>query len=221
MKVAVLGAYPRDKNKIVGGTSAVAWRLADALSRVPDIEVHTVTLSSDVTGVEYQVCRKVHEHYIPASDNFNSLTFYAANRKRMQPVIREIDPDVIHIHGTMHYPPCIWNMGIPWVITPHGLKAKEAVMYPGLRAKLRAPLSIWYERWLYKVAKDIILCNGYILPFVEPYTKARFYEVGNALDDVADIILYAADFAFYVQTQIDRESHKPQDCGCTELQLSA
>jgi len=61
--------------------------------------------------------------------------------------------------------------------------AKEAKMREGLRGKLRGPLEVWYERWAYRAATDVIVCSEYILPFVRGYTKARLHWVANAIGD--------------------------------------
>lgn len=183
MRVALLGDYPVDKNNILGGTSAVAWRLADALSRLPDTEVHALAFVEGLEAPRHEVCGRVYEHYVPSNRTLGGLTFYSVDRRRLNKVLREIKPDIIHVHGSLHYPPCVWGSGIPWVMTPHGMIAKEVKMRSTLRGKLRGPLEVWYEKRAYKVAQDIIFCNDYVLSCVRPYTRARVYKVPNALDD--------------------------------------
>ena len=183
MRIAILGNYPQDKERIEGGTHAVTWRLADALSQLPGVEVHAVTFVIGLKSVCNETFRKVHEHYVPSYPRLSETTFYLRDRLSIVPVLREIDPDIIHIQGSSTYPRFVHGTDIPWVVTPHGIKSKEARMTVNLRAKLMSSLTVRRERWVFCVAKDLILCNEYIRPFVNPYTKARLYNVANALDD--------------------------------------
>ena len=179
MRIAILGNYPQDKDRIAGGTSAVTWRLADALSQIPGLDVHAVNFVIGLKSVRNETFRKVHEHYVPCNPRFAETTLYLRFRLSIGPVLREIDPDIIDIQGVSTYPRFVWNTGIPWVVTPHGIQSHEVKFKKGWRAKLE----VRRERWVFRAAKDLILCNDYILPFVKPYTKARLYKVANALDD--------------------------------------
>ncbi|MHB0912201.1 MAG: glycosyltransferase family 4 protein [Armatimonadota bacterium] len=182
MKIVLMGNYPRDKTKIIGGTSSVAWRLAEAVSALPDMEVHVITCVDGCNSAVHTTCGRVYEHYLP-SQRLGCTTFYAVDRLRISRLLKEIGPDIIHVHGSQRYPPCVWRSGYPWILTPHGLKATEAKLYPGLKTRLRVPLQVKYEKWAYKVARDIIVLSEYVMPFVKPFTKACLREIPNPVSD--------------------------------------
>lgn len=181
MRIVIIGNYPADKNKILGGTAAVAWRLADALSKLPDMEVHTISLVKGLRSRRDEKCNLVHEHYLP-SGPAGVLMFYYYDRLQVERVLREIQPDIIHVHGQVRFPACVWKSGFPWIMTPHGLVVKEASLFTGPARWLKS-LYVWYEQQAYKRAKNIILATDYVRPFVEPYTTAQLYQSANALDD--------------------------------------
>ena len=183
MRVAILGQYPRDKGRIVGGTSAVAWRLADALSKQQEVEVHAVVPAPGLAAPFYQRCNLVHEHYFPSVETLGRLTFYRIDRIRAGRVFKEIRPDVIHVHTAIHYPPMVWHSQWPWVLTPHGMIVKEAKLRHGLRARFGAVLSSWQEKLAYRATQDIIVISDYVIPFVQPFTKAQLHPIPNPIAD--------------------------------------
>ncbi|HET6453335.1 MAG TPA: glycosyltransferase family 4 protein [Armatimonadota bacterium] len=182
MKVVIIGNYPADKSRILGGTAAVAWRLADALSKLPEMEVHTISLAKGLRSRRDEKCNLVHEHYLPSGPATVRTLYYFPDRLHVARVLREIQPDIVHVHGQLRYPACVWTSGFPWIMTPHGLVAREASLYSG-PARWVGWFYVRQERQAYRMAKNIILCSDYIRPFVEPHTKAQLYKAANALDD--------------------------------------
>lgn len=183
MRVAIVGPYPKDKEKILGGVQSVTFRLADALSKLPGVEVHAITLDTSLSSVEHQQHGGIYEHYVPSTDTLGGVTFFSIDRGRIRRVLRDINPDVVHVHGAMHYPPCVWHSGFPWLLTPHGMVGQEAKSRHGIRSKLRIGLDVAYEKWAFGTATDIVAISEYVLQFVKPYAKGKIHQICNPISD--------------------------------------
>lgn len=184
MRVVLLGLYPRDKNRIGGGVQAVTWYLASNLAKLPDVEVHAVMPTPDVRLPEQAECQGVHEHYLPLHWTLGGLTLYAADRREVQRELREIRPDIVHVHGSLFYPTLIMGYPAPSLMTVHGLFLKEAREAIGVRAKVRSYLmGVSYEIWALRKAQDIVVISDYVEGMIRPYTRARLHRIDNPIEE--------------------------------------
>lgn len=183
MRVAILGDYPCDKDRLAGGVEAATWRLADAISRVDGMEVHAITLTTNVSAPRTQRHGTISEHFLPEKGTLARLSFHLLNRMQVRGVIRQIRPDIVHAHGSVRYPLCGEGLNCPLIITPHGMLAKEGRLETGIPSRLRLLIDTVYERRVCRHASDVILLSDYVTQFVRPYTNARTYSIANAISE--------------------------------------
>lgn len=175
MRVVMLGQYPLDEQRIVGGIEAVMVPLLRKLATFADLELHVVTCQP---GVEEQ--QRATEFglplYILKRRRFGRLTFHMRDVLRMQRVIEHIAPDVVHAQGTGIYAMAAVRSPHSHVITMHGII---------LSTYLRGFIDRLCERYSVARAKNLIS----ISPYVEQRLArmgcfgGRIYRIENPVDE--------------------------------------
>jgi glycosyltransferase involved in cell wall biosynthesis len=184
MRLAILGDYPRQPDKIGGGVEAVISYLVQGLRQFPDLELHVVTLCEDVHRVEVVRRNGMTAHYVPADYRFANLTFFIRNKLRLRRALRAIQPDLIHAHIAGTYAHVAFGMGRPAVLTPHGIRYREAQIKRGwLNRMLRYPLTR-YDEWVgIRVARHIISISPYVVQEFASAIRGQVYPIENPISD--------------------------------------
>lgn len=134
---------------------ACSWivSLAQALARQDDIDLHIVTLCPWVrqsqtvcheAGYTIHVVKSgiplVHRGY-PGYAPLDALTAYRIERMRIRGLLGEINPDIVHAHGTEGaYGLAAMDAGYPWLISLQGIMAEYQRTNPSLHYRLTTPL---------------------------------------------------------------------------------
>lgn len=118
--------------------------------------------------------------------------YYALNAGCVRKTINEIKPDIVHIHGigvqTKHYIDCCEEVGVPYVVTLHGLIGlDESIKAPSWDKQIEkeflisadkhgVPVTVIStgmkrrieENYLHHEANNItVVCNGTRIPYIE------------------------------------------------------
>jgi len=185
MRLAILGDYPRDPSEIGGGVEAVITYLVNGLRQFPDLDIHIVTLRADVDDDAVVQRDGIHVYYLRADYRFANLTFFARNKLRLRRVLRSIRPDLIHAHVAGTYSRVAFSIGCPAVLTPHGIRYREAKIKRGwLNQFIRYPLRRREERVGIRVARHVISISPYIEQEFASIIRGQVYSIENPISDI-------------------------------------
>lgn len=184
MKVVILGDYPKDPSNIGGGVEAVITYLVQGLRRIPDLDLHIVTLCTKL-GQNTIVSRDgITVYYVPASYRLSSITFFILNKLRLLRVLNALEPDLIHAHIAGTYAQVAFQTKRPAVLTLHGIRYREARLRQGfLNRVLHRHLITFDERQGIQVANNIIAITPYIFQEFSPIIRGQVYYIENPVAD--------------------------------------
>ncbi|MEA3337811.1 MAG: glycosyltransferase family 4 protein [Chloroflexota bacterium] len=193
MKVAILGRYPVNGRRVAGGPDAVVSQLASGLQQMADVEVHVVTLSSQVPEDAFFERDGIWVHSIRPR-RLPRWTMLRLNARALEQALKAIAPDVVHAHDAGTYADAALASGYPAVITVHGVIQREAELSREYGMNWRERLS-WayeerYERHCLGRAQDVIAISPYVQDFYQPFTPAQMHLVENP---VADLFFHLPD----------------------------
>jgi glycosyltransferase involved in cell wall biosynthesis len=123
----ILGPYPYADSP-VGGVESAVHGLVSGLAGHEDIaEVHVVDFRRHVKSqVSERPDASVYVHRMPAQRHLRLLNGADLDFMRLRSLVGEIRPDVVHGQGIGTNGLHAVNLGIPSVVTVHGIVAKEA-----------------------------------------------------------------------------------------------
>ena len=167
MRVVMTGDYPRDPEHIGGGVEAITFYLLRELQRFDDLELHMVTLRSDVPEGTVS-----HEgftvHYVLPNYSLNALTFDLYHRHVLRRTLTALHPDIVHAHITGTYAMASAGTGIPTVLTLQGVRWREMALRRDWRTQLYRRWLVSYHEWAsVRAAKHVIAASP-------PYIREEF-----------------------------------------------
>lgn len=183
LKVAILGDYPLDPERMTGGVESVIGYLVPELSKFPDLELHVITLR-EVVQKHIRQNGNVSLHYLPASYRFGNVTFFAVNRLRLLRELNGIQPDLIHAHIAGPYAEVAYWTGRPTVLTQHGIRHRSEWLDHGwLNRWVRRPLIAREETDSIRQARHLIAISPYICREYEGVIRGTVYPIENPVAD--------------------------------------
>ena len=117
MKIAIVGKYPLDTNKISGGVANVNYNLVEGLRKLNNLEIHVITCGSEVKKAQTVFNESIKIHYLPGQKRFGSITLDVLDRYWIRRKIKEIKPDIIHSHDQGKYTYTALRTNYPTVVT--------------------------------------------------------------------------------------------------------
>ncbi|MCR4405514.1 MAG: glycosyltransferase family 4 protein [Anaerolineae bacterium] len=185
MRVAILGDYPLEPDRIAGGVEAVISYLVAELRKFTDLELHVVTFHEDVR--QRYVCQQESNltvHYLPPAYRFANVTFFVINKFLLLRELADIKPDLIHAHVAGTYAEVAHMTGLPAVLTLHGIRYRSQWLQKGWVNRLvRRPLIAREERASVRKARHIIAINPCIQEEFGPLIRATVYPIENPVPD--------------------------------------
>lgn len=183
MRVAIVGDFPRDPHRIQGGVEAVVAYLAKSLTAFADLEVHTVTLKPRLAQEQTVQWERVTAHYVPASFRFANLTRHRVNKQRLRATLTHIAPDVVHAHIAGVYAQMAAGFGQPWLLTIHGIRYREAALWPGPINRFRQQVIAQLERDSIARARHLIAISPYVEEEFIRSIQGQVYRLENPIDE--------------------------------------
>ncbi len=183
LRVAVLGEYPLDPQRIAGGVEAAMVPLLSGLAACGDLEMHVVTclpgvrdhLSMTTSGQALHVLQR---------HRGGRMTFHVRDAAGLRGALARIVPDVVHAQGMGIYAHAAVGFGAPHVVTAHGIFSREARFAHGLAGALRGMIDSAYERYCVRRVRNLIAISPYVEAELAPHGSfQRVYCIENPVDD--------------------------------------
>lgn len=185
LNVLILGPYPENPEKIVGGVEAVNNALVAAL--VAHSDVAKVTVAMFRTGkpaVEQRVIndkltlRYLRVPFISGDVVIQSYQCVLAARH----LVQELRPDVVHAQGIDRQGDIATQLGLPAVVTVHGLVHIEArLAAKSLPSKIKVVLFDALVRRVLRKAQVVISISDYDARSLDGLVRNQRISISNAI----------------------------------------
>jgi glycosyltransferase involved in cell wall biosynthesis len=183
MRVAMLGSFPLDPEKIPGGVEAVIRNLCIAIALHEDVDLHLIVSCPEVNEPVVKTYAGFTIHYLPGQRRLGAISAQILDRKRLRSALRQLKPDIVHAHGTGGYVAAAQESGYPCVVTVHGIRFREVVLFNGLLGWLRQVTTTRLERRVLARAKYVFVIADYVGKTIAPMTSARQFPIANPVAD--------------------------------------
>jgi glycosyltransferase involved in cell wall biosynthesis len=184
MRIVMMGDYPRDPEHIGGGVESITLYLLKGLRQFSDLELHMITVRSDVTE-KVALHGGVTVHYIMPSYRLNAFTFGLYHQHLLRQKITALQPDLIHAHIAGAYPLAAAGTGIPFVLSLHGIRRNEMTFWRGWRNQLYRRWLVTFQEWAsIRLTKHIIATSPpYIRKEFGHIIRGTIYDIENPVKD--------------------------------------
>jgi glycosyltransferase involved in cell wall biosynthesis len=189
VKVAMVGPYPLPGRPPTGGVEAVAVALVRGL-RAAGVDPTLVTCTSAVSAPDVVRDDGLDLHLLPYGSSARRTLPYITEQRHVKRTLRRLGPDVVHVQGQTHVATAALSVGLPTVVTLHGIIYREQYIADPtagaarrIRARLRNGLNARFERTVLRRARDLVIISPYVLDAVKDMTVARTHMVANPIDD--------------------------------------
>jgi glycosyltransferase involved in cell wall biosynthesis len=122
-------------------------------------------------------------HYLPRSGLPGYLSILANIRQMRAEMIR-LEPDLVHAHVAGEYAEAAAISGLPWVLTPHGIRFREVDLRRGFLDKIYRG---WFvkreERRTIKRAKHLISITPFIQSTFNGQIRGKVYNIENPVPE--------------------------------------
>lgn len=195
MKIAWLADYPtfyfadRLKLKKPVISHPVTWivNLSNALAKYDDIELHIITLSSEVLNDQKFVFHDIHFHFLKVPGYiFRIGSLFYIDRRILHRELQKIKPDIVHAHGTEQgYAYGAVTSGFIEVITLQGIITE---LLKARKHRLDRKEFFWFiiqfiERWTVKRGKYFFVGTYWDKDFVQRVCWAPvFFQMWDAVN---------------------------------------
>jgi glycosyltransferase involved in cell wall biosynthesis len=153
------------------------------MARRDGVEVHAITLDGALREPRVDVLEGVRVHRFPRSA-LGNVTLGWHERRVTARALRDLAPDIVHVHWLG--PPALAaaDSGVPWVATAHGMQEAEGKTLPGLVNRVRAGAYTAMERMSLRELRHLIVISPYVLDyFGDRLRSVRTYAIENPVAD--------------------------------------
>lgn len=181
MRVALVGPYPVDPDRIPGGVTAATYGLAQGLRQHPDIDLHVISPSTSLRDDKRVVGDGITVYHLAAPKK-RIMPNLLSNIRRVRSVIDEIKPDIVHgetAFGTI----AGVRAGYPTVNTIHGILHLEVQYQDSLRQKLATFFEAAQAKTAVASVRHCIAVTDYAARAYAPFTKAQMHLIYNPVED--------------------------------------
>ncbi len=185
LKVFMLGPYPENPDKIVGGVEAVNFALTAALADHPDIEKVLVAVfhRGAIKATHVEINPKLEVRYVRVP--FLSGDTLIRSQQcvlAVRPLVRAFAPDVVHAQGIDRQADIAIQLGLPVVVTVHGLVHVEArLAAKNLPGRLKVLLFDAMVRRVLRKANVVISISDYDTRSLEGMIGQQRISISNAI----------------------------------------
>jgi glycosyltransferase involved in cell wall biosynthesis len=187
LKVLLVGPYPMEDGKVIGGVESVVSTLAPALAAQEDIaQVTVLHFRRGLTDPHRRaIGDKLQVWHLPAQ-NLAVLTRTMWDVRTARQIVKELQPDVVHGQGADRHGYIATRIGAASVVTIHGLWYVEARMTAQGRPQglLRAWLIENMVGAVLRRARVVISISGYDLSMLRAMIRGRTVSICNPVPDI-------------------------------------
>jgi glycosyltransferase involved in cell wall biosynthesis len=186
LRVLIVGPFPRDPEKVIGGVQAANCAIATALSEHPQVE--KVLVASLHTGEPREVQHinaklEVQPVRLPF-ETAEILTRSALPTAKVAKLAKAFKPHVAHGQGIDREGMVATQLGLPSIVTVHGLVHVEAQMRAkGLKGKIKQPLYEGMVRQVLKAADVTISISDYDAKLLGPWIRGTRVNIPNGVPE--------------------------------------
>ena len=176
VKLAFVTAFPENPAAPRGGVEAVSVVLIDALLRLPDLDIHVVTLAGD-GDVRTENWRGATVHRLPRRGRWTLTGAIGADRRQVRAFLSELAPDVIHANDT--YGLMVQGLRGPRVFTIHGFIHADTRLAGGRAARVRAAVWRRIETRAWADQPHIISISPYVRERLGGIARGVIHDIEN------------------------------------------
>jgi glycosyltransferase involved in cell wall biosynthesis len=184
IQLLMIGPYPHEAGKVVGGIEAVVSALAPALAAQEQIARVTVLSfhhGETATRTE-RVSDKLDVRFLPGQRRLRLLSRSFMDVLQARRVIAELGVNVVHGHGIGRSGDTAIQLLPASVITVHGLVHREAQLAEGsLKARVRSRFVASAVRRVLRDARVVISISDYDARALEGLVRGRRVSIANPI----------------------------------------
>ncbi len=177
MKVAIVTHFPKNPDVPHGGVEAVSVNLVKGLVQFSEIEIHVVTLDTEIDVDFISVWGEVHIHRLAVQKGSTLLNTCGAWGRILQKYLLEIKPDIIHAHDT--YGIMVRGLPLPRVFTIHGFIHSDTLVAGQRFAWIRSKIWEFYEKRAWSDQPHIISISPYVRERLGGVAKGKIHDIDN------------------------------------------
>jgi glycosyltransferase involved in cell wall biosynthesis len=125
LRVALVGPYPLDPQQVHGGIQAVVKIIVQELSQDPDLELHVITINFGERQQPVVAHPNLRVHVRTAKQGLSQFCFYRWEQEWLRKTVQQIQPQIVHVHGTNFYGSAACHWSFPTLFTVHGVLERE------------------------------------------------------------------------------------------------
>ncbi|MEN8163525.1 MAG: glycosyltransferase family 4 protein [Acidobacteriota bacterium] len=183
LRVAMLGQYPPDPERVEGGVEATLETLCAEMTRRPDVELHLLFSTALEGSHRHAPPPGLTVHCFPRH-RWGRPTFYRRDARALARRLCQIEPDIVHAHGTGHYAAAALAAGRQaTVITAHGIIFREARFALRTRERVGWWMQAFWERRILRRVRHIIAISPYVEYELGRRTNAAFHPIENPVSE--------------------------------------
>lgn len=183
LRVALVGNYPLDPDRIVGGLQAVFVYLLEGLKQIRGLDLYVVSAQKAVTQSTHLQREGVDFYFLPHPRLPFELAYPFLLRTTRQ-MLHRIKPDIVHAQSAPIQGAICIGAGYPTVATVHSLPNSENRFAPNWIDRIRLALhGKMTDKAFFDNARHIISISEYIRQGLDSRTRATFYHVDNPVSD--------------------------------------
>lgn len=183
MKLVLVGPYPVDPSRIRNGVEAVVVYLLDELKRIDGLSINVISCEKEIRDQKMICFDNIRVHYLPSPRHFGNLSFDIVEKLRTIKKIKELKPDIVHVHSDINYPYILSAPACPVITTVHGVIYEEDKYRNEPLDWVRRIPRLYLERIVLRKATHIICVTSYVREMVEQLTNAKIFVVENPVSD--------------------------------------
>jgi len=178
MKIAILGPYPLDTQRLSGVEVAIIYVQRELL-KMADMDLHIITCSQQVTQPLTKMNEGAPVTYLPRGRR-GRLTWHRREVAAICETLNGLQPDLVHAHTSGLYAGATLACNYPSVVTVHGIASQEAKLLEDWPSRLRGLVDSAYERWAMRRTRYLMSITPYVDQVFDGIFRGRSFLVENA-----------------------------------------
>lgn len=179
IRLAFVTQFPIDPDRPHGGVEAVSVNLIRSLAEFGDLDIHVITLHSEIREPLVAPWEGVTLHRLPRPAGSMLAVVTGAGMRAVSRYLGQLRPDLIHAHD--NYGIMVRGVEIPKIFTVHGFIYGDTLISGGRFPWLRSRLWKYAETGAWADMDHIISISPYVRERVGQYSSAKIHDIDNPI----------------------------------------